>query len=644
MNPTRSLDIGLVQISESRYAHRYLPYTIGLLQAYALRHAQNREQLTFRLPVFERVSVAEAANGLEGVDVAAFSVYCWNERRSLAVAAALKAKCPETLILFGGPQIPHVEPDETEAFLRRHPQVDVLVCGEGERAFVALLEAEGNMRSRAAWPGISNLAWLDEQGQFQSTPQAERITDLDSIPSPYLTGVFAPLMKAFPEHRWVATWETNRGCPFQCSFCDWGGLIQTRVYQFALDRVLAEIEWFGQTGVADIFCADANFGMLARDLEIAQHMAICKQRYGAPHLFQTQMAKNVKLRNLEIQRLLADSGLNPVPAISLQSLHPETLKAIRRQNISTERFQEVQQYCQRNGIFSYSDLILGLPGESYDSFADGVSEVIRLGQHNRIMFFNAALLPNAEMATASYRQAHGIQSVAVPFPAQVNCDEISETLEIIIATATLPPDDWVRMQVFAWMSNFLYFLHKPFQILFMILHQQLNLSYRELIELFCRSEGLERYPLLQQVLNSFERGALQIRQGPGDNPWSYSPDEGLQLTPELLAQSRLCETGRWPELFRQAGHLLLRYCLSRAPRLDLQLFEDALKLSEAHFQQLYYGSRGEPLSARRLMLQYNLWDFYSARLHGTELELRREACFYEYSAPDPATKTLPVRA
>src|SRR5262249_12399708 len=160
------------------------------------------------------------------------------------------------------------------------------------------------------------------------------------------------------------------------------------------------IEWFGKHGITDIFSADANFGMLERDLEIAREMAATKLRYGAPNMFLTQMAKNVKVRNLEIQKVLAESGLNPVAAIALQSLNPDTLSAIRRENISTDRYQEVQQYCQINGIYNYTDLIIGLPGETYDSFLDGLSEVIRLGQHNRIMFWNASLLPNSEMSSS----------------------------------------------------------------------------------------------------------------------------------------------------------------------------------------------------------------------------------------------------
>lgn len=634
----KPLDICLLQLSESRSGHPYFPYTAGLLQAYALKHCQQPQRLHFRDIIFEHLTIPQALLQLEGVDIAAFSVYCWNIRRSLAIAKALKERQPETVIIMGGPQIPQSDP---ETFLRTAPWVDVIVLGEGERAFASLLDDPHGQ----AWLDIPGIAWIkrsDSQETFQRTDNGPRITDLDSIPSPYLTGVFDPLIQAHPDYQWVATWESNRGCPFKCAFCDWGGMIQSRVYQFDMSRLKAEIEWFGQNGVADIFCADANFGMLARDLELAQQMVICKERYGAPHLFQTQMAKNVKLRNLEIQSLLARSGLNPVTAISLQSLSEQTLKAIQRENISTRRFQEIQQYCQQNGIFSYTDLIIGLPGESYDSFADGISQVIEYGQHNRIMFFNAAILPNALMAQPAYRQQHGIESILSHFPGQYAEDDLPEFLEIIIATHTMPRSDWVRMQVLAWMSNFIYFLHKPLQVLMLVLHTQYGLSYRQMIEAFCQRAALRFYPLLLEALNRFEQAAVLFQQGKQsqqNNPYLYSLPNGFQMTPDVLTQLEWLHQDRYSLFYEQAGHVLLKAVLSKSATVDMALFQDALKLSQAHFYELYFGNVSQDkhsqwdLDRQQLHLRYNLWEFYQAHLNGNSMTLKSQATIYHYTCP-----------
>lgn len=629
------LEVGLVQLSETRVSHPYLPYTIGLLQAYALKHARHPERLRFRPALFQQLKLAQALELLKGVQVAAFSVYCWNIRRSLAIAQELKRQQPETLIIFGGPQVPQ---QQSEDFLREHPWIDVVALGEGERSFLGLLEDPLAQN----WHQVPGIAWIDQQHQFQSTPRASRINELTEIPSPYLSGVFEPLLKQYPEIHWVATWETNRGCPFQCSFCDWGGLIQSRVYQFELQRLLDEIEWFGQNGIADIFCADANFGMLERDLELAQQMVACKQRYGAPHLFQTQMAKNVKLRNLEIQKLLAESGLNPVAAISLQSLHPETLKAIRRQNISSGRFQEVQAYCQRNGIFNYTDLIIGLPGESYDSFADGISQVIAQGQHNRIMFFNAAILPNAEMGSAEYRAQHQLQSVLTPFPGQAAAQEVAESLEIIIASRTMSADDWLRMQVLAWSTNLFYYLHKPLQLLMLVMHQLTGLSFRQMLEPLCQAPRLRHYPLLQEIRQRLQHSAEQLQAGKlfyYQTPELEQLPEGTLMSPEVILQLKMVQQKFWPALFQEAGHLLLRQALSSSPQLEISVFQEALKLSEAHFYQLFFGEQSQSILAQSqlmpkvLQLRYNLWDVYQAALKGQALDLRPQASVFHYRSP-----------
>src|SRR5262245_51242880 len=82
----------------SRFA--FLPYAAGLLEAYVLQHAPDPSRYTFRLPAFQRSTVDQHVAALEGVNVAGFSVYCWNFELSIAIARELKARHPLTLIIF----------------------------------------------------------------------------------------------------------------------------------------------------------------------------------------------------------------------------------------------------------------------------------------------------------------------------------------------------------------------------------------------------------------------------------------------------------------------------------------------------------------------------------------------------------------
>jgi hypothetical protein len=181
--------VGLVQINNSFSGQNYLPYAVGLIEGYVRKFSTDPARFDFLLPVYKRQRVAQTVEQMLEADVVGFSTYVWNEKLSLAVARELKARKPGILIVFGGPQVP----DRTEPFLRENPFVDVAVNGEGEHAFTKLLDA---WPSRD-WSGISNLSYIRD-GEFVCQAKGPRIRDLNDVPSPYLEGIFAPLMAANP--------------------------------------------------------------------------------------------------------------------------------------------------------------------------------------------------------------------------------------------------------------------------------------------------------------------------------------------------------------------------------------------------------------------------------------------------------------
>src|SRR5690606_35936932 len=129
---------------------------------------------------------------------------------------------------------------------------------------------------------IDGLTFLDASGEMVRTPDRGRIVDLDELPSPYLTGEFDDI----PAEAWnqILAIETNRGCPYGCTFCDWGSSTLSRIRKFSIDRVAAEIEWAASHGVAAIDITDANFGIMSRDVEIARIIADIKRRTGFPQV------------------------------------------------------------------------------------------------------------------------------------------------------------------------------------------------------------------------------------------------------------------------------------------------------------------------------------------------------------------------
>jgi radical SAM superfamily enzyme YgiQ (UPF0313 family) len=604
--------VGLVQINNSFSNQDYFPYSVGLLQAYAQKHAMNPERYEFLLPIFRRVRVDWAVERLLKAQVVGFSTYVWNYRLSLAIAERLNRLRPETLIVFGGPHVP----ERSEAFLRQHRFIDLCCHGEGEQVFLKILE---NYPS-SDWSALPSVSYLDRQGRYVRNPNVTRLKDLSLVPSPYLEGVFDALMEANGDGQWLALWETNRGCPFSCTFCDWGSAIQTKVTPFALeDRLYREIEWFARKKIEFVFCCDANYGILARDLDITRRVIEAKEKYGYPRAFSVQNTKNATERAYLVQKLLSDAGLNKGVAIALQSVDPGTLKSIKRQNISTETYQELQRRFTRDGVETYTDLILGLPGETYDAFADGVAKVIQEGQHNRIQFNNLSILPNAEMGDPAYQQKYGLELVESKIinihGSLLEDEEIYETQQLVIATSAMPRPDWVKTRSFSWMAALLHF-DKLLQIPFVLLNTLAGICYRELIEVFLQGD-LRAFPILTEIRDFFRRTAEAIQNG---GPEYCRSEEWLNIwwPADEYVFIKLSVEGRLRAFYREAENLLLLHLLrQKSVPLSSLVLHEAVTLNQSLVKQ--------PFQVADLDLEFShdVWECYQAALRGEPTSLNQ---------------------
>ncbi len=604
------LTIGLVQYNTG-FRH-YLPYSIGLLQAYL--QAQDPQRYQFLLPRCQVQRLSLELDALVEADVVGFSVYAWNIERSLKLAQELKQAQSEVLIVFGGPQVP----DHSAEFLKSHAQVDLCVHGEGESVFAELLSAFEAQGHQADWSRVASLSWRGADGSYQQSPRASRNRDLPDLPSPYLSGVFDPLMAAWPELRWSALWESNRGCPFTCTFCDWGSATAAKVNRFDLPRLLAELDWFSEHQIEQVFCCDANFGMLKRDLELAQYAVSKHQISGFPQALAVQNAKNVSERTFEIQLLLAQSGLDPYATISFQSLHAPTLAASGRANISLSDFQSLHARLRQQNVHTYSDLILGLPEESYDSFVAGYCQLIENGQYHSINLFTVDILPNAPMAAPAYRERYGLESVAVPSvafntPVREDPDGIVEYQHLVIATETLPRPEWLRARSFAWLTELLFFKPGLIRIPLMLLHAS-GQSLRQVLEKL--AEPTEQTPVLQGVVAAIRQHAQQVQGGhsehfpvrnrQGQLIWKGVYDGVLQA---LLQQRQL------GPLYAELEALLAPFFAAQG--LATTVLDDALFFSSSF---VFLGQE-QDLPGLDYQTHWNVWEVYQGMLMAQTVEL-----------------------
>jgi radical SAM superfamily enzyme YgiQ (UPF0313 family) len=592
------ITVGLVQINNSFSGQNYLPYAAGLLESYARAKARDPQRFRFLMPLYRRVRVSDAVERLTGADVVGFSTYVWNGRISLEIARRLKQRRPETLVIFGGPHVP----DKPEAFLRDHPFIDVVVHNEGEARFLDILERYPARR----WDDIPGTSFLRADGSLARNAAGPRFNELDDVPSPFLNGVFDRLIAANPGERWIGLWETNRGCPFRCTFCDWGSATAAKVTKFGIERLFAEVDWFAKRQIEYIFCCDANFGIQKRDVEIAEYVAKVKRETGYPSALSVQNTKNATERAYQTQKTLSDAGLNKGVALSMQSVDPTTLTAIKRENIALETYFELQRRFARDKVETYSDLILGLPGETYDSFVQGVDLLIQNGQHNRIQFNNLSILPNAEMGDPEYQRRYGM--VTVPSKI-INIhgerieldDDVPEVQELVVATRSMPPADWRRTRSFCWMTALLHF-DKIFQLPLIVAHEISGLPYREMIEAFLSADR-GRYPLVGDTRDLFEREAKSIQEGGAE--YVYSREWlGIYWPADEYVFIKLTAERNFDAFYAEAGALLKDLIRSANPRLELGAIDDAARFNHALVKQPFL--RGEAT----IDLDYDLAAFF----------------------------------
>jgi radical SAM superfamily enzyme YgiQ (UPF0313 family) len=605
--------IGLVQINNSFSGQNYLPYSIACLQSYAERRLPPGK-FSFLPMIYKRIPVSEIVDRLEGADVIGFSAYVWNAQISLEAARRVKQLHPDRLVIFGGPHVP----DHAESFLRSNPFIDLVVHNEGEKTFVELM----NRLPERDWSGIRGVSYIDASGNFVRAAAVDRMRDLEELPSPFLNGIFDNLIASNPEEQWIGLWETNRGCPFQCTFCDWGSATAGKVTKFEFDRLHGELDWFAKREVKYIFVCDANFGIQKRDVDIAEAVAEIRQRTGFPHGFSVQNTKNATERAYQTQKILADAKLNKGVALSMQSLDPTTLKNIKRDNISLETYFELARRFTADNVETYSDIILGLPGETYDTFRNGVDKLIRLGQHNRVQFNNLTILPNAEMGNPEYLKKFGMVTVQseiinIHGTREELHDDVPEVQDLVIATYSLPPEDWRKTRVFGWMAAFLHF-DKLLQLPMMVACELGGLAYRDIIDAFLTASR-EEYPVIYSVREFFDSEALSMQHGGPE--YVYSKDWlGIYWPADEYMFIKLTADGQLQKFYEEAERLLPGLLEKSMVDQSWPLLEgavkEAIKLNAALISQPFV------LDDLRMSTRYNILEFCDNVRKGNPAALR----------------------
>ena len=288
----------------------WLPYSVGTCWSYAITDKQIADNFKLKEIIYVRENIDSIIERADSNGVYLFSNYIWNWTYNKTLANKLKNTYPDSTVIFGGPGIP-----KDENLRKDIEHVDTFIHGMGEQALMNLLKNKLN--------GIKNPKNI-------TVP----MKSLDDIPSPYTTGLFDNIME-LEDMGMRATLETNRGCPFPCTFCDWGSVAYKKLLKFPIEKIKGEIKWFSDNKIKTLNIADANVGVFAkRDEEWLMELVKYQKETGYPSAADAAWYKNSSERIMQLAKKTQEIGNNKSYTISMQSMNPKTLKEIKRQNLT----------------------------------------------------------------------------------------------------------------------------------------------------------------------------------------------------------------------------------------------------------------------------------------------------------------------
>jgi radical SAM superfamily enzyme YgiQ (UPF0313 family) len=280
-----------------------------------------------------------------------FSTYIWNKEYVVEIVRELKKVLPNVEIILGGPEVSY----KWEKFMANMPEVDALLLGEGEKVILNFLTKKDKKALGVVYR---------ENGEIIFNGIEPIIENLDIVPFPYEDWELEDRTKIF-------YYESSRGCPFSCSYCL--SSIDKTVRYYSLDRVKKDLKRFLDSPIKLLKFVDRTFNLK-------------KERYMEIWKFLLENYREGITFHFEINANIFDDEtldfLEKVPKgyfqfeIGVQSINPETMVAIKRNNILDKLVHNVRRI-SRN-IHLHLDLIAGLPYETYDIFKGSFNYVYNL--------------------------------------------------------------------------------------------------------------------------------------------------------------------------------------------------------------------------------------------------------------------------
>lgn len=398
--------------------------------------------------------------------VAGFSVFVWNEVYMDQLAEKIKQQYPNCLIVYGGPQ---QNTKHNENYFKEKPWVDLVLPSD---VYGEIIQKEILDHYPLQDPEVVPCAYY---------PDSERNTvvskkGIDKRAFAWPNNIFKsqeehilPALKIAKKNQYdiVALYDTARGCPYKCIYCEWGGGTHTKVVKKPFGTVLDELTWLAAVAeITRIEITDANFGIMAIDVEIARHLATLKTTYGYPKNVDITNAKNNINRVLEIMEIFLDADMISQYIIPIQTLDETTKQNIQRTDIPFE--EQIAGLARlrknKNGakMITFFESIMGLPGDNYEVNCKQIDTLYQYGQPLGSMLNHTwMLLPETPAYTPELREKFKIKTVRKtldfftkikpgrtvtgPIPDNTMAAWTNSSVEIVVSTYSYSTEEWVKM-------------------------------------------------------------------------------------------------------------------------------------------------------------------------------------------------------
>ena len=438
-------------------------------------------------------------------DVIALSNYVWNSTLSNRMCEIAKEKNPNILTILGGPEFPagtgsrkieNSEKDQTYTkcfnYLKERPTVDYFVYSDGEVVFFEIIEEfikknysiKSMKKDNTPIKGCVSLSNNKDKiliGEYVSRLGMEgsvKSEGRDAIPSPYLSG----LLDKYLNGKYVPSFETARGCPYLCTFCD-QGIDESKITSFSTKRLSDEMWYVAEKiaklekGTKTVCIFDANWGLFDKDVELADHIAQIMNKYDWPKIIHCSTPKNKKEKLLKID----DKLKNRVQmGLAMQSMDGSVLQNIKRKNIGSQNQIDIIHEIQKRGKTATTELIMPLPGETESSYFEGMKFLM----DNNVMTgtYTLMMLCGAELGRDAAIKKNEMISKYRVLPKQFgnySGKKIFEFERVCVGTNTMSYESYLNCRNFSFIlqllsSSIFYPVYK--------LTKKLNISWHDVVK------------------------------------------------------------------------------------------------------------------------------------------------------------------